>query len=68
MLPMESKKDSVREEIVVVSSPMKKSVQNRHQNPLFSLNHKEVEVHRGNGTSEAGVHLGSWLDSRAEIT
>ena len=35
-----------------------------------TLNHqrKEVEVHRGNRTSEAGVHLGSSLDNRAETT
>ena len=64
------RKDSVREETSVGSGTMKISAQNRHQKPLHPLNrqHKEVEVHRGNRTSEARVHLGSSLDSRAEIT
>ena len=63
-------KDSVREETSVVSGAMKMSVQNRHQKPLHPLNHqhKKVKVRRGKRTSEAGVHLGSSLDSRAEIT
>ena len=63
-------KDSVREETSVGSGAMKMSVQNRHQKPLHPLNHqhKKVEVRRGKRTSEAGVHLGSSLDSRAEIT
>ena len=63
-------KDSVREETSVVSSTMKISVQNRHQKQLQPLNHqhKEVEVHRGKRTSEAGVHLGSSLDSRAKTS
>ena len=63
-------KDSVREETGVVSNTMKISAQNRHQKPLNPLSHQnqEVEVHRGKRTSEAGVHLRSSLDSRAEIT
>ena len=49
---------------------METSVQNRHQKPLHPLNHqhKEVEVRREKGASEAGVRLGSFLDSRAKIT
>ena len=45
-------------------------VQNRHQKPLHLLDHQHtvVEVRRGKRTSEAGVHLGSSLDSRAKIT
>ena len=67
---MESERTVFREETSVVSGTMKTSVQNRHQKPLHPLNHqhKEVEVHRGKRTSVAGVHLGSSLDSRAEIT
>ena len=63
-------KDSVREERSVVSGTTKISVQNRHQKPLHPLNHqhKEVEVLRGKRTSEAGVHQGSSLDSRAKTT
>ena len=63
-------KDSVREETSVVSGTMKISVQSRHQKPLHPLNHqhKEVEVHREKGTSEAGVHLGSSIDSRAKTS
>ena len=59
--------DCVRDETIVVSGTMKISVQGRHQKPLHPLNHqrKEVEVHRGKRTSEAGVHLGSALDSLA---
>ena len=55
---------------VVVSGTMKISVQNRHRNPLHPLNHqhKEVEVRRRKRTSEAAVHLGSSLDSRAKTT
>ena len=50
-------KDSVREETSVVSGTMKISVQNLHQKTLHPLNHqhKEVEVHRGKRTSEAGA-------------
>ena len=61
-------KDSVREETRVVSSTTGMNVQNRHQKPLHPLSHqhKEVQVHRGNRTSEAGVHLGSPIDSRAK--
>ena len=63
-------KGSVREDTSAVSGTMKISVQNRHQKPLHPLNHqhKEVEVRWGKRTSEAGVHLGSSLDSRAKIT
>ena len=63
-------KDSVREETCVLSGTMRISVQNRHQKPLHPLNHqhKEVEVSQGKRASEAGVHLGGSLDSRAEIT
>ena len=62
-------KDSVREETSVVSGAMKISVQNRHQKPLHPLNHqhKEVEVRRRKRTSEAGIHMGSSLDSRTKI-
>ena len=62
-------KDNVREETRVVSGTMKISVQNR-QKPLHPLNHQhnEVEVRRGKRTSEAGVHLGSSLDSRAKTS
>ena len=63
-------KDSVREETSVVSGRIKKSVQNRHQKPLHPLSqkHQEVEVRREKGASEAGVHMGSSLNSRAKIT
>ena len=64
-------KDNVREEIIAVSGSMKIRVQNRHQSPLRLLNHRQkrmVEVHREERVSEAGVHLGSLLDNRAEIT
>ena len=63
-------KDSVREETSVVSCTMRISVQSRHQKPVHPVNHqhKEVEVRRGKRTSEAGVHLGSLLDRRAEMT
>ena len=61
----EKQKDSVREETSVVSGTMKISVQNRHQK---SHQHKKVEVRRGKRTSEAGVHLGISLDSRAKTT
>ena len=42
----------------------------RHQKPLHRLSHphKEVEVRRGKRTSEARVHLGSSIDSRAETS
>ena len=41
-------KDSVREEVLVVSGTMKISVQNRHRKPnhLLSHQHKELEVRR----------------------
>ena len=70
MHSMESRTDSVREETSVVSGAMEISVQNRHQKPLHPLSHhhKEVEARRGEGASEAGVHLGSSLDSRAKTT
>ena len=53
-------KDSVREETNAV-------LRNQHQKPLHprSHQHKEVEVRRVKGTSEAGVRLGRPLDSRA---
>ena len=59
-------KDSVREETNAVSG----SVQNQHQKPLHPLSHqhKEVQVRRGKGTPEAGVHLESPIDSRAETS
>ena len=62
--------DSAREGTSVVSGTMKTSVQNRHQKPLHPLDHQHtvVEVRRGKRTSEAGVHPGSSLDSRAEMT
>ena len=46
------------------------SVQNRHQKPLHPLSHqhKEEEVRREEGTSEAGARLGSPIDSRAETS
>ena len=63
-------KCNVRRETSAVSGTTRISVQNRHRKPLHSLNHqhKEVEVRRTNRTSEAGVHLGSSLDSRAKTT
>ena len=63
-------KGSVQVETNAVSGTMKISVQNRHPKPHHPLNHKhkEVEVHRGKRTSEAGVHLGSSIDSRAKMT
>ena len=63
-------KGSVREETSAVSGTTVMSVHNRHQKPLHPLSHQhqEVEVRRENGASEAGVCLGSSLDSRAEIT
>ena len=70
MHSMESRTDSVREETSVVSGTMKMNVQNRHQKPLHPLTHqhKEVEERRGKRASEARVHLGSSLDSRAKTT
>ena len=61
---------SVREETSVVSGTMRISVQNRHQQPFHPLSLKigEEEVRREERASEAGVHLGSSIDSRAEIT
>ena len=63
-------KDSVREGTSVVSGTMKTSVQNRHQRPLHPLSHqhKEVEVRRGRRATEAGVHLGRPIDSRAKTS
>ena len=70
-LAMESKRTVFeRRYLVVVSSTRKMSVQNRHPSPLHPLSHQQkemVEVRRGRRASEAGVHLGSSLDSRAEI-
>ena len=62
LLSVESKKVSVREDTTVMS------VQNQHQKPLHPLSHnvKEVEVRREKRTSEAGVHQGSSIDSRAK--
>ena len=56
--------------IRVGSGTMGMSVQNRHQKPLHPLSHqhKEVEVRRGKRTSEAGVQLGSSVDSRAKTS
>ena len=69
---MESKRTVFeRRYLVVVSGTRKMSVQNRHPSPLHPLSHQHtemVEVRRGRRASEAGVHLGSSLDSRAEIT
>ena len=61
---------SVREETSVVSGTTGISVQNQHQKPLHLLSHqhKEVEVRRGKRISEAGVHLGSSIDSRAKTS
>ena len=52
------------------SGTMEISVQSRHQKPLHPLNyqHKEVEVRREKGASEAEAILGSSLDSRAKIS
>ena len=36
--------------------------------PFSEHQHKDVEVRRGKGTSEAGVRLGSRIDSRAETS
>ena len=54
-------KVSVREDTNAVSDMTVMSVQNRHQKPvhLLSHQHQEVQVHRGEGASEAGVRLGS---------
>ena len=49
----------------------KQSVQIRHQSPflpLFLRQNRIVEILREERVSEPEVHLGSWLDSRAEIT
>ena len=53
-------KSSYREETSVVSGTTVVSVQNRHRKPLHPLSHQheEVEVHRGQRTSEAGVRFG----------
>ena len=63
-------KDSVRVETNAVADTTIMSVQNRHPKPLHPLSHqhKEVEVRREKGTSEAEVHLGSSLDSRVETS
>ena len=47
----------------------KLSVQNRHR--VHPLNHRHkgmVEIYREERVSEVGVHLGSLLDNRAEIS
>ena len=61
-------KGSVREETNAASGKTGMNVQNRHQKPLHSLSHqhKEVEVRLQKRTSEAGIHLGSSIDSRAK--
>ena len=47
-------------------------VQDRHRKPRHPLRHqlqkREVEVRRGKRTLEAGVHLGSSIDSRAKTS
>ena len=56
-------KDSVREEIVAVSSTTKISIQDRHQNPLLPLNHRRkrmVEAYREERVSEAVVPSGKF--------
>ena len=67
---MESRRTVFERETSVVSGTTKISVQNRHQKPLRPLNHqhKEVEARGGKRTSEAGVHVGSSLNSRAKIS
>ena len=65
------RKGSDREETNAVSGTKVRNMQNRHQNPLLPLNHRQkrmVEILREERASEAGVHLGSQLDNRAEIT
>ena len=64
------RKGSVREETNAVSGTKDMKVQNRHQKPPHPLSHQhqEVEVRRERGGSEAGVLLGSSIDSRAKIT
>ena len=46
------------------------NLQNRHQKPLHPLSHQlqEVEVRREKGASEAGIRLGSPIDSRAKTS
>ena len=63
-------KGSVREDTSEASGTTGMSVQNPHQKPLHPLSHqqKEVEVRRGKRTSDAGVHLGSSIDSRAKTS
>ena len=62
-------KDSVREETNSVSVTTM-CVQNQHHKPLHPLNHqhKEVEVRRETGASEAEASLGSPIDSRAKTS
>ena len=69
LLPVE-KKGSVRRRTNAVSGMRVMSVQNRHEKPIHPLNHqhKEVEVRAGKGTSEAQVHLGRPIDSRAKTS
>ena len=61
---------SVREETNAVSGTTVMSVQNRQQKPLHPLSHQhqEVEVRREEGSTEAGVHLGKPIDSRAKTS
>ena len=63
-------KDSVREEINEVSGTTMMNVRNQHQEPLHPLSHqhKGEEVRREKGASEAGVRLGSPIDSRAKTS
>ena len=60
-------KDSGREETNAVSGTTVMSVQNRHRKPL-NHQHKEVQVRREKGASEAGVRLGRPIDSRAKTS
>ena len=65
---MESKRTVFERRPSAVSHTTGMSVQNQHQKTLHPLSHqhKEVEVRREKGTSEAGVRLGCSTDSRAE--
>ena len=63
-------KDSVCDETDVVSDTMERNGNHRLHNPLHLPfhKHKEVEVRREKGASEAGVRLGRPIDSRAETS
>ena len=63
-------KGSVREETNAVSGTTVMSVQNRHRKPLHPLSHqhKEVEMRREKGASEAGARLGRPIGSRAKTS